>query len=315
MSEQVRLHGDIQRALIEANEVCDRFRFYSDGSVWEVHPGGLGEGWRAAADVRPRSATLGPPRRESGEVMTLIDHEAGCATLDGAPFCNCGVLEALTRPLPAPKPPPGVHPTAFIHPSARVEGDARLSPPTKAPRWRRWLDWLRPPSAPNERTTPLKTATIGARTKVWQFASIGAGTVIGEDCSIWPHVMLDGPVFGDRCKVASFVAMGAGFRIGNDVFIGPSVTFANDVWPRTDQTGWDVGKLRDGSLVTIIVEDGASIGANAVVLPGVRIGAGAMVAAGAVCGADVPPGCLFKRNGQIVEINPAWTKRRMRAAR
>lgn len=40
MSEQVRLHGDIQRALIEANEVCDRFRFYSDGSVWEVHPAG-----------------------------------------------------------------------------------------------------------------------------------------------------------------------------------------------------------------------------------------------------------------------------------
>jgi len=199
--------------------------------------------------------------------MTLIDHEAGCATLDGAPFCTCGAISRLAVEAP------------FIHPLAHVQSDR-----------------------------------IGARTKVWQFASIGAGTVIGEDCSIWPHVMLDGPVFGDRCKVASFVAMGPGFRIGNDVFIGPSVTFANDVWPRTDQTGWDVGKLRDGSLVTIIVEDGASIGANAVILPGVRIGAGAMVAAGAVCGRDVPAGHLFRRDGHVVEINPAWTKKRMRAA-
>ena len=198
----------------------------------------------------------------------MVDHASGCATLEGAPFCNCGVLEALIADAP------------FIHPLAHVQ-----------------------------------SKHIGARTKVWQFASIGAGTVIGEDCSIWPHVMLDGPVFGDRCKVASFVAMGPGFRIGNDVFIGPSVTFANDVWPRTDLTGWDVSRLRDGRLVTIIVEDGASIGANAVILPGVRIGAGAMVAAGAVCGADVPPGCLFRRDGRIVEIEARWTEKRMRAAR
>ena len=34
------LHGDIQRALIEANEVCGRFRLYPDGAVWEVHPSG-----------------------------------------------------------------------------------------------------------------------------------------------------------------------------------------------------------------------------------------------------------------------------------
>jgi dTDP-4-dehydrorhamnose 3,5-epimerase-like enzyme len=38
-----------------------------------------------------------------------------------------------------------------------------------------------------------------------------------------------------------------------------------------------------------VVEDGASIGANATILPGVRIGRGAMVGAGAVVTRNVPP--------------------------
>lgn len=40
MAEPPIRHGDIQRALIEANEVCQAVRFYSDGSVWEVSPSG-----------------------------------------------------------------------------------------------------------------------------------------------------------------------------------------------------------------------------------------------------------------------------------
>ena len=40
MSERLVLHGDIQRALIEANEVCERFKLYPDGWVWELHPSG-----------------------------------------------------------------------------------------------------------------------------------------------------------------------------------------------------------------------------------------------------------------------------------
>jgi acetyltransferase-like isoleucine patch superfamily enzyme len=159
-----------------------------------------------------------------------------------------------------------------------------------------------------------ETVVLGPRTKVWQFASLAGATVLGADCSVWPLVMLDGPKFGDRCKIASGVAMGPGFEIGSDVFIGPNATFANDAFPRADRTGWEVDLLRDGSLVTIRVGDGASIGANAVVLPGIRIGARAMIAAGAVCGRDVPADHLFKRSGEIVEINTAWAARRMRAA-
>lgn len=161
----------------------------------------------------------------------------------------------------------------------------------------------------------VQDATVGARTKVWQFASVTGGTVLGEDCSVSPAAMLHGPVFGDRCIISGGVMMGPGFVLGSDIFVGPNVTLCNDLWPTADKAGWDVEMLRDGRCVAVRVKDGASIGANAAILPGVTLGERSMVAAGAVCGQDVPAGCLFKRSGQIVEINPAWTRRRMRAAR
>lgn len=43
---------------------------------------------------------------------------------------------------------------------------------------------------------------------------------------------------------------------------------------------------------TVVLEKGAWIGANAVVLPGVRVGAGSIVAAGSVVNSDVPPGVI-----------------------
>lgn len=51
MAERLVLHGDIQRALIEANEVCGLFRIYPDGWVWEMHPTGwarIGQIFRAS---------------------------------------------------------------------------------------------------------------------------------------------------------------------------------------------------------------------------------------------------------------------------
>jgi acetyltransferase-like isoleucine patch superfamily enzyme len=52
----------------------------------------------------------------------------------------------------------------------------------------------------------------------------------------------------------------------------------------------------------VVVKDGASIGAHAVVLPGVTIGAGAMIGAGATVDRSVPDGHLLRRDGEIVPI-------------
>lgn len=170
---------------------------------------------------------------------------------------------------------PTLSETAFIHPKAHVED-----------------------------------STIGARTKVWQFSSVIRGTVLGEDCVVASNVTLDGPVFGDRCKISPGVDIGPGFLIGNDVFIGPNVVLCNDRWPAADQEGFDLASLQRGAWA-VIVADGASIGANAVVLPGVRIGVGAMIAAGAVVNRSVPAHHLFRRNGTIEPIGSQMNTRRM----
>lgn len=159
-------------------------------------------------------------------------------------------------------------------------------------------------------------ATIGEGCKVWQFASVTGGTVLGAGCSVSPFAMLHGPRFGARCVISGGVMAGPGFWLGDDVFVGPNVTLANDMWPSTDKEGLYLDALRSGEFVTIRVGNNVCIGANAVILPGVTIGDGAVISAGAVCGKDVPAGHLFKRDGKIVEISAAWTKRRrMRRAK
>jgi len=153
-------------------------------------------------------------------------------------------------------------------------------------------------------------ATIGARTRVWQFASVIRGTVLGEDCVVASCATLDGPKIGDRCIISPGVDIGPGFVIGNDVFIGPNVVLCNDFWPTTNKEGFRPDLLVRG-FVTVRVEDGASIGANAVVLPGVTIGKRAMVAANATARHDVPADFLLRRDGGMVPIKPEWREKRM----
>ena len=69
-----------------------------------------------------------------------------------------------------------------------------------------------------------ETVRLGAGTKVWQFASITRGTIMGEDCSVSPHAMLDGSIYGDRVIISAGYAAGAGFKVGSAVFLGPNVT-------------------------------------------------------------------------------------------
>lgn len=159
-----------------------------------------------------------------------------------------------------------------------------------------------------------ETVRLGAGTKIWQFASITRGTIMGEDCSVSPHAMLDGSIYGDRVIISAGVAAGAGFKVGSDVFIGPNVTLCNDAWPGSDKRGYDDAALRSGEKFAVIIEDGAILGANCVVLPGIRIGQGAVVAAGAVADRNVPPWMLFCRNGYLSQRPDDWRDRRMKWA-
>lgn len=166
------------------------------------------------------------------------------------------------------------------------------------------------PSAFVHHLAHVEDATVGARTKIWQFASVTRGTVLGEDCSVSPHAMLDGSEYGDRVVISGGVMAGNGFKVGNDVFLGPNVTLCNDRWPAANKDGYRADLLRRG-FVTVRVLDGAWVGANAVLLPGVTVGKGSAVAAGAVADRDVPDGYLFTRRSGMLLIKPEWRKNRM----
>jgi acetyltransferase-like isoleucine patch superfamily enzyme len=135
----------------------------------------------------------------------------------------------------------------------------------------------------------IADCTIGPGTRVWQFVVILKGARIGADCNICAHVLIEGDVVvGDRVTVKSGVQLWDGLRVGHDVFIGPNATFTNDKHPRS--------KVYPDRFSVTVIEDRASIGAGAVILPGIRIGVGAVVGAGAVVTKDVPAGATVVGN-------------------
>lgn len=122
---------------------------------------------------------------------------------------------------------------------------------------------------------------VGDGTRIWAFAHVLPGAVIGRDCNVCDHVFIENAVVvGDRVTIKSGVQLWDGVHIGSDVFIGPNATFTNDLFPRS--------KAYQERALETIVADGASLGANCTVLPGLRIGRSAMVGAGSVVTHDVP---------------------------
>ena len=134
-----------------------------------------------------------------------------------------------------------------------------------------------------------ESPSIGERTRVWAFAHVLPGARVGADCNLCDHVFIENDVvIGDRVTVKCGVQLWDGLRIEDDVFIGPNATFTNDPFPRSRQ------HLPRYPETTI--RRGASIGANATILPGLVIGENAMVAAGAVVTRSVPPNAIVRGN-------------------
>jgi UDP-2-acetamido-3-amino-2,3-dideoxy-glucuronate N-acetyltransferase len=132
-------------------------------------------------------------------------------------------------------------------------------------------------------------ATIGNRTRVWAFAHILPGAVIGEDCNICDGVFIENDVrIGNRVTIKCGVQVWDGITIEDDVFIGPNATFTNDPFPRSKQVPEKFSKT--------LIRKGASIGANATILPGIVIGPNVMVGAGAVVTKDVSASAVVVGN-------------------
>jgi acetyltransferase-like isoleucine patch superfamily enzyme len=128
----------------------------------------------------------------------------------------------------------------------------------------------------------VESTRIGKGTRIWAFAHVLPNAIIGADCNLCDSTFIENDVvIGDRVTIKCGVQIWDGIRIEDDVFIGPNATFSNDRYPRSRQ------HLSQYPVTT--VRRGASIGANATILPGLTIGQYAMVGAGAVVTRSVPP--------------------------
>jgi UDP-2-acetamido-3-amino-2,3-dideoxy-glucuronate N-acetyltransferase len=136
-----------------------------------------------------------------------------------------------------------------------------------------------------------ESTEVGEGTRVWAFAHVLPGAVIGEDCNICDHAFIEtGARLGDRVTVKNAVLVWDGVTIEDEVFLGPNTLFTNDLRPRAA-----IKKSRD-QLVPTLVRRGATLGAGVVVVCGTTIGEHAFVAAGAVIARDVAAHALVVGN-------------------
>lgn len=127
---------------------------------------------------------------------------------------------------------------------------------------------------------------LGSGTKVWHFCHICRGAVLGRDCILGQNGYVAGSVrVGDRCRIQNNVSLYDGIILEEEVFVGPSAVFTNVTNPRAQVS-------RHHEYRKTWVRRGATIGANATVLPGVTLGRYCFVAAGAVVTRDVEPHAL-----------------------
>jgi UDP-2-acetamido-3-amino-2,3-dideoxy-glucuronate N-acetyltransferase len=137
-------------------------------------------------------------------------------------------------------------------------------------------------------------AELGAGTSVWHLAQIregartGRGCIIGRGAYVGPGVIL-----GDHVKLQNYALVYEPARLEDSVFIGPAAVLTNDTYPRSVGVTGQLKRPDDWDALGVVVREGASVGARAVVLAGVEIGRWALIAAGAVVTRDVPDFGLY----------------------
>ena len=155
-----------------------------------------------------------------------------------------------------------IHSTAIVHPSAEVSPDA----------------------------------SIGRGVRIWHQAQVREGATIGDKCIIGKAYVDFGVGIGANSKLQNGVFVYHGATIEEGVFLGPGVILTNDRIPRAVNVDGSQKRDSDWQVSSTRIKRGASVGAQAVILPGVTIGEYAMVGAGSVVTRNVPPHGLVYGN-------------------
>lgn len=132
-----------------------------------------------------------------------------------------------------------------------------------------------------------RTAKIGKKVKIWANTNILKNVVIEDDVSIGACSEIGiGSHVGSGTRIGFGVFLPAKSIIGKNVFIGPGCTFCDDKNPKAGNVEYHAQPP--------VIEDGASIGAGATVLPGIRIGKDSLIGAGSVVTKDVQAGTTVR---------------------
>jgi UDP-2-acetamido-3-amino-2,3-dideoxy-glucuronate N-acetyltransferase len=133
-------------------------------------------------------------------------------------------------------------------------------------------------------------ARSGAPPRIYEPSVVAAGARLGPDTVVGAFCYVaSGAVVGAGTRLQSHTSVWDGVVLGEDVLVGPAAVFTNVRYPRAAYVRaphWD----------RTFVEDGATIGAGAVLVAPVRVGRCAMVGAGAVVVRDVPAHAVVAGN-------------------
>jgi UDP-2-acetamido-3-amino-2,3-dideoxy-glucuronate N-acetyltransferase len=133
------------------------------------------------------------------------------------------------------------------------------------------------------------SAELGAGTTVWHLAQIRENARLGRDCIVGRGAYVGpGVIIGDNVKLQNYALVYEPAQLEDGVFIGPGVILTNDMYPRSVDVSGTLKRPDDWDARGVVVHEGASLGARAVVVAGCSIGRWALVAAGAVVTRDVP---------------------------
>jgi len=135
----------------------------------------------------------------------------------------------------------------------------------------------------------VETTQIGPGAWVGPFVHVLPGARIGAAARICDHALIENDVvIGDRVTIQSGARISDAVTLEDDVTIGPNAAFLKD--PLPDARHPPVSQRRT------VIHQGASVGANATILPGVAVGRCAVVGAGAVVTRDVPDKAIVMGN-------------------